>query len=110
MKRAAMVILAIASLVLLGSPSAPLFDHSSSYAATSKSTTGPSVVAPTGGTVDTGASAGGGGGSGGSNQGDGDGLSGLKVAPGGEPYGAGSELQRVTVLVQMWWKFMLWIR
>jgi len=104
MKRAAILILTIAILVLLGSPSAPLF-AGSTY---SKSGTGASVIAPSGGSIDNGSPAGSG--DGGTDQGDADGLSGLKK-PGTESLGSSqSAAERFAITVTMWWRFMLFIR
>ena len=106
MKRAAILILAIATLVLIGSPSTPLHADTSN---TTRSGSGPSVVAPGGGgTVDMGGPSGSG--SGGSNEGDADGLSGLR--PPTTPKGASAMTyeDRVMITVKMLWRFMLWIR
>jgi len=106
MKRAAILLIVIATLVLIGSPSTPLLAGSSPTKAT-----GPSVVAPTGGPiVETGSPAGGGGG--GTDQGDADGLSGVKNTP---DTGMGSSsmtmfTERFAVTAMMWWRFMLFIR
>jgi ABC-type transport system substrate-binding protein len=105
MKRAAILILAIATLVLLGSPSTPLLAGSSP----TKSTTGPSVVAPTSGSIDTGAPASGGGG-GGTDQGDADGLSGMKIKPGTQVAIGGMTPGRLAITATVWWRFMLFIR
>jgi hypothetical protein len=110
MKRAAILVLAIATLVLLGSPSAPLLADSNN--SPTKSSAGPSVVAPPGGSIERGASEGSGtgGGGGGTDQGDADGLSGLKVQPSGRSLGTLSGPERVAFTVEMWWRFMVWIR
>ena len=111
MKRAAIVTLAIAALVLLGSPSAPLLTDSSCQAATSNTSADAAVISPAGGgTVDTGGSSGSGG-SGGTNRGDADGLSGLggkwivevEAAP-------NVAVDRVLILIGTWWRFMIGIR
>jgi hypothetical protein len=105
MKRTAILILAIATLVLVGFPSAHVFaDSSNSIPAKS----GPGVVA----TMPGGSLAGGGpvGNGDGSNQGDADGLSGLKGRPPVVSTTVGSPVSRVAVYLENWWKFMLWIR
>jgi len=104
MKRAAILILAIATLVLLGSPSTPLLAGSGP----TKSATGPSVVAPTGGSIDNGLPAGSGGG--GSDQGDADGLSGMKIKPGAQTGFAAMTSERLAITATVWWRFMLFIR
>jgi len=105
MKRAAILVLAIATLVLLGSPSAPLLADSHS-----KSVGTSNVVSPVGGSIDSGAPAGSGGG--GSDEGDSDGLSGIKHQPSDQVTGAAtmSAAERFFLTVNMWWRFMLWIR
>ena len=109
MKRAAILVLAIATLVLIVSPSAtPL--AGSAYP-TKSGTTTPSVIAP-GSSTNTGpttTSGGGGtGGGGGTDQGDADGLSGLKVKPGSLTGYASPE--RIAITLMMWWRYMLFIR
>jgi hypothetical protein len=106
MKRAAILVLAIATLVLLGSPSTPLLaDSPNAY----KASPGPSVVAPTG-AGDCGAPQNSGSNGGGStDQGDADGLSGMKVQP-GTGFGTQSSAERFVITVKMWWRYMLWIR
>jgi len=106
MKRAAILILAIATLVLLGSPSTPLLAGSSP----TKSATGPSLIAPAGGPIDTGAPASGGSGGGGSDQGDADGLSGMKIKPGTSSAFAAMVPERLAITATVWWRFMLFIR
>jgi hypothetical protein len=112
MKRVAIVVLAIAALVSLGSPSVPLTDVSSCYASTSKATTGAAAIAPSTGGGDETAGPSGNGGTGGSNQGDADGLSGFRGTPTIQTeFGAqGYTVDRVLMLVGMWWKLMIWIR
>jgi hypothetical protein len=112
MKRAAIIVLAIATLVLIVLPSAyPL-------ASTSKSTTGPNVIttyskpavditgpsnSPSGGGT--------GGGGGGTDQGDADGLSGLKIKPGtNDSFGIGITTDRIAITLMMWWRYMVLIR
>jgi hypothetical protein len=111
MKRAAIGVLAIAALVLLGSPSAPLPDGSSCFASTSKLTAVPGAIAPSGGGPQTGGSDDGESG-GGTTQGDADGLSGLKVTPRStQPHGGSFvTVERVMVLFGPWWKLMIWMR
>lgn len=105
MKRAAILIIAIATLVLIGYPSAPsLADTSNSYS-TSKSGS-PQVITTPGGTVLNGSGDTGGG----SNEGDADGLSGLKGRPPVATLDASSGRSRVMVMLENWWKFMLWSR
>jgi len=105
MKRAAILLLAIATLVLLGSPSTPLLAGSGP----TKSATGPSVVTPTGGPIDAGSPSGGGGG-GGTDRGDADGLSGIKITPESGTSGAVMTSERLAITAMMWWRFMLFIR
>lgn len=105
MKRAAILIVAIATLVLVGYPSAPsLADTSNSYS-TSKSGS-PQVISVPGGTVLSGSGDPGGG----SNEGDADGLSGLKGRPPLTTLDALSGGSRVMVMLENWWKFMMWSR
>lgn len=106
MKRAAILVLAIATLVMIVSPSAfPL-----AAVSTSKSgTNAPSIIAPGTGTTGPATTTDGGSGGGGTDQGDADGLSGMKVKPGSmssftTPY------ERVAVTMMMWWRYMLFIR
>jgi hypothetical protein len=107
MKRAAILIIAIATLVLIGYPSAPSLADSSVSINTSKSSTSAGTVVVTGGSTLSGCGEGGGG----TDQGDADGLSGFKGRPPvttlqNEVAGAA----RVMVALENWWKFMLWIR
>jgi len=107
MKRAAILIIAIATLVLMGYPSAPSLANTSNAVSTSKSFSGPTVTSGPGGhTVSGGGDTGGG-----TDQGDADGLSGLKGRP---PLSMQSEtvgsVTRVMVMLENWWKFMLWSR
>jgi hypothetical protein len=108
MKRAAIIVLAIATLVLIVLPSAyPL-------ASTSKSTTGPNVITTySKPAVDiTGPSdspSGGGTGGGGTDQGDADGLSGLKIKP-GTNNSFGITTDRIAITLMMWWRYMVLIR
>jgi len=109
MKRAAMVVFTIAILVLVGAFSAPVLQDSSCYAATYSS--GAKVASGSGGTagdgtINTGECGGGSGG--GENQGDADGLSGLKVPDGRRASGA--DPARIWVVVELWAKFMVWVR
>lgn len=106
MKRAAILFIAIATLVLIGYPSAPSLADTSNPMSTSKSGPGPVVTVP-GGTVVNGSGDTGGG----SNQGDADGLSGLKGRPPVATLTATtSGTTRVMVMLENWWKFMLWSR
>lgn len=107
MKRAAILIIAIATLVLIGYPSAPsLADTSNSYS-TSKSGSGPAVISVGGSTLLTGSGESGGG----SNEGDADGLSGIKGRPPVTTLNVSSTgASRVMVMLENWWKFMLWSR
>jgi len=110
MKRAAILVLTIATLVLIVSPSTYSF-ASSGYPAKSGSI-GPSVIAPSGSTTTTGpaaSSGGGGGGTGGTDQGDADGLSGFKGKP-GIVSGLASSPERVAITLMMWWRYMVLIR
>ncbi|HEX5132071.1 MAG TPA: hypothetical protein VFX92_06250 [Candidatus Krumholzibacteria bacterium] len=107
MKRAAIFIIAIATLVLIGYPSAPSLADTSNSIATSKS--GPSVtIVSAGGTSIGGATDSGGG----SNQGDADGLSGLKGRPPVSSMQSSmtAGVTRVMIALENWWKFVLWNR
>jgi hypothetical protein len=108
MKRAAIIVLAIATLVLIVSPSSyPLASTQ-----TKTGTGAPSVVAPVGATGVIGPSnstGGGGTGGGGSDQGDADGLSGLKIKP-GTTTGFGYATDRIAITLMMWWRYMVLIR
>lgn len=106
MKRAALLCIATATLLLLGLPSVPLHADTQ-YNAKSGS---PSVVVPSSGPTagPTGIGGGGGGGGGGTDEGDADGLSGLKNRP---PAGSTSDVERNSIFLELWWKFMiLWAR
>ena len=109
MKRAAILILAIATLVLIVSPSAyPLASTPSK-----SGTNGPSIVTPISGSTDTHSpsnSLGGGGtGGGGTDQGDADGLSGLKIKPGtSSTFSVTTD--RIAITMMMWWRYMVLIR
>jgi hypothetical protein len=109
MKRAAILILAIATLVLIVSPSAyPLASTPSK-----SGTNAPSIVTPIGGSTDTSSpstSAGGGGtGGGGTDQGDADGLSGMKIKP-GTSSAFNATTDRIAITMMMWWRYMVLIR
>jgi len=111
MKRAAISVLMIAALVVLVSPSALLPDASSCYASPSKSTAGAGAIVPGNGDgVEPGGSQGGG-----SNQGDADGLSGMGGGGSGkvtieQGLAPSQSVDRLMILVGMWWKFMIWVR
>jgi hypothetical protein len=110
MKRAAIIVLAIATFVLIVSPTAyPL-----ASTPTKSGTYAPSVITPyAGSTVDSGPSnsTGGGGTGGGTDQGDADGLSGLKIKPGTtNTLGIGSASDRIAIMLVMWWRYMVLIR
>lgn len=105
MKRAAILIVVIATLVLVGYPSAPSFADTSNSYSTSKSGS-PQVISTPGGTVLNGSEDPGGG----SNEGDADGLSGLKGRPPLTTLDALYGSSRVMVMLENWWKFMLWSR
>jgi len=108
MKRAAIIILAIATLVLIVSPSA------SPYASTPTKSgiNGPVIAIPLGKDAMGGpyTSPGGGGGGGGTDQGDADGLSGLKVKPGTTNNGVSYAIDRVAITLMMWWRYVVLIR
>jgi len=94
MKRAALVLLMIAALLMLESPSALLPDVSSCYASRQ----------PGGGTP-----------GGGTDQGDADGLSGM--GSGGsdkmiieQGLAPDQRIDRVMILLGTWWKYMIWMR
>jgi hypothetical protein len=108
MKRAAILVLAIATLVMIVSPSAyPL--ASSTYPTKSGYNT-PSVVAPATGLPAPGPSNSTGGGTGGgSDQGDADGLSGLKIKPLSHS-GLAASSGRIAISLMLWWRYMLLIR
>jgi len=112
MKRAAILVLVIATLVTIVSPSA--YPLASSIYPTKSGSSSPSVVAPRAsinvGPATTG-NGGGGGGGGGNDQGDADGLSGLKVKPVTQTSGfAVAAFERMSVTTMMWWRFMVSIR
>ena len=103
MKRAAILIIAIATLVLIGYPSAPSLADSSNSFNTGKSKASAGVTLQ-GGTVKSGSGDSGGG----SNEGDADGLSGIKGRPPVATLDASSTgVARVLVMLENWWKFML---
>jgi hypothetical protein len=107
MKRAAIIVLAIATLVLIVSPSATPFASTP----TKSAITGPSIVTPQsgrGGISGPYTSPTGGGTGGGTDQGDADGLSGLKVKPGA--LNVGTMPTRVAITMMMWWRYMVLIR
>lgn len=107
MKRAAIIVLAIATLVLIVSPSASPFASTP----TKSGITGPSIAIPLGKEAGHGPYAGpGGGGGGGTDQGDADGLSGLKVKPGTTNNGVSYALDRVAITMMMWWRYVVLIR
>jgi hypothetical protein len=107
MKRAAILIIVVATLVLVGYPSAPSLADTSNSISTSKSTTSGVITFASGGTVLTGSADTGGG----SNEGDADGLSGLKGRPPVASNEAASvRVARVMMMLEHWWKFMLWSR
>jgi hypothetical protein len=106
MKRAAIIVLAIATLVLIVSPSASPFASTP----TKSGITGPSIAIPLGKEAGHGPYAGPGGGGGGTDQGDADGLSGLKVKPGTTNNGVSYALDRVTITMMMWWRYVVLIR
>lgn len=107
MKRAAILVLAIATLVLVVSPSTSLL------AKTTKAKSGtnaPSVVTPNGpGTPGPSTNSGGGGTGGGNDQGDADGLSGIKLKP-GSTSGFNATTGRVSITMMMWWRYIVFIR
>jgi len=107
MKRAAIFVIVVATLVLVGYPSAPsLADTPNSLSIGKSSTSGAITIAP-GGTVLSGSGEAGGG----SNQGDADGLSGLKGRPPvATTNGATAGIARVMIMLEQYWKFMLWSR
>jgi hypothetical protein len=109
MKRAAILVLAIATLVLVVSPSTSLFAKSTYTPA--KGNGGPDIVSPA---VDKTRGAGpsvssGQGGNGeGEDEGDADGLSGVKIKPATFNFGLGSG--RVATTLMMWWRYILFFR
>ena len=109
MKRAAILILAIATLVLIVSPSAyPLASTPSK-----SGTNAPSIVTPMSGATDTpkpsNSSGGGGTGGGGTDQGDADGLSGLKIKP-GSTSALSYTTDRIAITMMMWWRYIVFTR
>ena len=110
MKRAAILVLAIATLVMIVSPSA--YPPASSAFAGKSITIGPSAQSPAtsrtfeGPTTTTG---GGGGGGGGTDEGDADGLSGMKIKPGTQT-SFSYTTERLAISLMMWWRSMLFIR
>ncbi len=110
MKRAAILVLVIATLVTIVSPSAnPL---ASSIYPTKSGSSSPSVIAPRA-SINLGpATTGTGGGTGGGNdQGDADGLSGLKVKPTTQTSNfAVASFDRMSITMMMWWKLIIFIR
>jgi hypothetical protein len=108
MKRAAIIVLAIATLVLIVLPSAyPL------ASTPSKSGTGPNVITTYSKPVDISGpsdSPSGGGTGGGTDQGDADGLSGLKIKPGTNNNFVGPTTDRIAITLMMWWRYMVLIR
>lgn len=110
MKRAAIIVLAIATLVLIVSPSS----YSLASTPTKSGISGPSVITPYSRpeTFGPSNSTGGGGTGGGTDQGDADGLSGLKIKPGtsSNSLGNGSANDRVAIMLMMWWRYMVLIR
>lgn len=109
MKRAAILVLAIATLVLIVSPSA--YSLAGSANPTKSPTSAPSVIAPGSGiTPGPSSTSGGGGGGGGTDQGDADGLSGLKVKPVTQTNYAMAASDRVSITMMMWWRLMFLIR
>jgi hypothetical protein len=98
------LIIAIATLVLIGYPSAPSLADSSNAISAKKGNSG-TVVVSSGGTAVGGNSEGGG-----SNEGDADGLSGFKGRPPVSTVNSASGVTRVLIELQNWWKFMLWSR
>lgn len=110
MKRAAIFILAIATLVLIVSPSALPFS-SSAYAKTTLDS--PYVVTSAASPTDISGpatSADGGTSGGGTNQGDADGLSGLKVRPSTQGSSLVQMPERIAITMMMWWRFMVLTR
>jgi len=104
MKRAAILVLAIATLVLIGIPDGSLYADTSDSRAMTRSHSGVFVAPQAGGGALGGPE------DGGSTRGDADGLSGIKdrtVATSGAP---GSSFSRVMVSLENWVRFMLWIR
>ncbi|MDH4036380.1 MAG: hypothetical protein OEX18_03260 [Candidatus Krumholzibacteria bacterium] len=107
MKRAAIFIIVVATLVLVGYPSAPSLADTPNSVSTGKSSSSGVVTIAPGGSVLSGSGDSGGG----SNEGDADGLSGLKGRP---PVATSSEasagVARVMMMLEQWWKFMVWSR
>jgi hypothetical protein len=106
MKRAAMLVLAIATLILIGIPDGSLYADTSSSRAVTRSHSGV-YVSPWGGGEALGGPE-----DGGSTRGDADGLSGIKNRVVATTVGpaSGSSFSRVVVSLENWVKFMLWIR
>lgn len=111
MKRAALLCIAIAALLLLGLPSAPLQADTQINLKPGSSASVAPGTGPTSGVPAVGLGEGGGGGGGGTDEGDADGLSGIKNRP---PLLGGSsnrDVERNSIFMELWWKFMiLWAR
>jgi len=109
MKRAAILVLTIATLVMIVSPSA--YTLAGSVYPTKSGSSSPSIIAP-GPSITPGpaTSSGGGGTGGGTDQGDADGLSGLKVKPVTQSSFAAAAYERMSITMMMWWRFMVLIR
>lgn len=112
MKRAALLCIATATLLLLGLPSAPLQADTQINLKPGSSASVAPGTGPTAGVPTTGLGEGsGGGGGGGTDEGDADGLSGIKNRP---PLVGGSSnrgSERNSIFMELWWKFMiLWAR
>jgi hypothetical protein len=108
MKRAAIIVLAIATLVLIVSPSASVLARTpiqprNSAGVTAPTVSGPLVLWGPSGTPPTGAPGGGG-----TDEGDADGLSGYKVKPAIAT--SNYSLERMAITVMMWWRYQLLIR
>jgi hypothetical protein len=107
MKRAVLLCIAAATILLLVLSSAPLQAGSQT-----KSGSYPGVVAPATGPGAPGVQGGnGGGGGGGTDEGDADGLSGIKDLPPRVTGSAERDVKRNWIFLELWWKFMvLWAR
>jgi hypothetical protein len=105
MKRAAIFVIVVATLVLVGYPSAPSLADTSSIPIGKSSSPSSISIAP-GGTMSGSGETGGG-----TDQGDADGLSGLKGRPPvATTNGASAGVARVMIMLEQYWKFMLWSR
>jgi uncharacterized membrane protein len=109
MKRAAIICMAAATLLVLGLSSSLVYAGSSKYDSQSGASVG-GTSAQAASSADRPGDNGGNCGGGGADQGDADGLSGIKNRPIGQG-SAATRLDRFMLIVETWRKFMMmWIR